>query len=103
MDAGINLGADCDDAVAAVLLPGYEFFIPNRTLGGKSYSFWTARCNYDPWLRPETSGGCMHESFPRTKDLIRQAFGAPSVGPFHGVSTGGIELNYTCWGRAGRI
>lgn len=76
------------NASESIEITGYEPFIPDRTPGGKIYLFWTARCNYDPWLRPETSGGCrrmgefippdlrekvtdlMHESFPRTKDLI---------------------------------
>ncbi len=76
------------NASESIEITGYEPFIPGRAPGGKIYVFWTARCNYDPWLRPETSGGCRrmgefippdlreqvtdltHEGFPRTKDLI---------------------------------
>ncbi len=42
----------------SIEITGYELYLPDRAPGGKIYMYWTARCNYDPWLRPETSGGC---------------------------------------------
>lgn len=76
------------NASESVEIIGYEPFLPGRAPGGKIYMYWTGRCNYDPWLRPDTSGGCrrfgefippdMREvipdmtktDFPQTKNII---------------------------------
>ncbi len=72
----------------SVEITGYEPFLPDRAPGGKIHMYWTGRCNYDPWLRPDTSAGCRRfgefvppdlrevipdmakAGFPQTKDVI---------------------------------
>jgi hypothetical protein len=103
------------NASESIEITGYEPFLPNRAPGGKIYMYWTARCNYDPWLRPETSGGCrrlgevippdlretvpdlMGQGFPQTRNVIspadRQRFAADYLRanpPVAGSVLGGV-------------
>ncbi|MCA9421252.1 MAG: hypothetical protein KC592_09545 [Nitrospira sp.] len=69
------------NASESIEITGYEPFLPDRAPGGKISMYWVARCNHDPWLRPETSGGCrrLGESIPpdlreAVPDLMKQGF-----------------------------